>query len=254
MWQVKFRTKIFGGFLFLIILSSIMAYLGWHNLRALQETVERQQTFDFITKTLLDTRRQEKNFLLRGGQEYLSQVTHNLQAIKDRVAQARAVLADPADQQYLNQVLDDLGSYEAALDRYVLHRQQRTQQAMDRQRRLSQLEQEMVTPVRKLLKASEEAQETQRGQIQSQLASANRLMGVSVVFAIALGILVSVALVRALTKTLNRIIYGLGEGPSKWLRPLWRCPVPANPWPRAPLNRRPPLSKPVRLSRNWRPR
>ncbi len=62
------------------------------------------------------------------------------------------------------------------------------------------------------MQASEEAQEAQLGRIQSQLASASRLLGVSVLFAIVLGIVVSVLLVRTLTKTLNRIITGLGEG------------------------------------------
>ncbi len=148
MWQVKLRTKIFGGFLFLIILSSTMAYLGWHNLKAIQVTVERQQTFTLITKTILETRRQEKNFLLRGGQEYLSQVTANLDAIKGRVAQARRVLSDEEDQKYLNHIMASLGRYETALDRYVaLHRQKqgRLMMAAD-QSRLGQLEKEVVTP------------------------------------------------------------------------------------------------------------
>jgi len=124
MRQVKLRTKIFGGFLFLILLSSSLAYLGWHNLRALQTNMARQETFTFITKKFLETRRQEKNFLLRGGQDYLTQVANNIQAIKNRVAQARGVFSDQADQKYLNQVQEYLGSYEAALDRYAaLHRQ-----------------------------------------------------------------------------------------------------------------------------------
>jgi len=189
-----------------------MAFLGWHHLRTLQTTVARQQTFDFIAKTVLDTRRLEKNFILRGGREYLDQVNKSLQAIKDRVAQARQILTDRTDQGYLNQILDYLGRYEAALDNYVvLHRQQDTL-APDRQRRLGQLEQEMVTPGRNLLKVSEEAREGLGSQIQSQLAAAGRLMGISVLLAIALGIVVAVVLVRNLNKTLNRVISGLGEG------------------------------------------
>lgn len=211
MWQVKLRTKIFGGFLFLVLLSSTMAYLGWHHLSTLQVAVERRETLNFITKTFLETRRQEKNFLLRGGQEYLDRVNDNIQAIKDRVAQARRVLPDQADQKHLNLVLGYLGSYEAALDRYAAMHRQQGSLAQDRQR-LEQLQQEMVAPARDLLKVSEAAQQDQRGHVQSQLAAASKLMGVSVLVAIALGILVSVLLVRSLTKTLNRVISGLGEG------------------------------------------
>lgn len=213
MRQVKLRTKIFGGFLFLILLSSTMAYLGWHHLRALQAAVERQEVFNFITKTLLETRRQEKNFILWGGQEYLTQVSNNLQAIKNQAAQARRVFPDPADQKYLNQVLDYVGRYESAFNRYVaLHRQQDTQAASERQRLLTQAEQEMVAPAREILKTSEEGRSAQKGQIQSQLASASKLMGIGILIAIVLGLLVAVLLVHSLTKTLNRVISGLGEG------------------------------------------
>jgi methyl-accepting chemotaxis protein len=212
MRQVKLRTKIFGGFLFLVLLSSTLAYLGWHNLRTLQAAVERRETVNFITKTFLDTRRQEKNYLLRGGQEYLDRVSANLRAIKDRVLQARRVLSDQADQEYLHQVQGYLASYEAALNRYVaLHRGQDTA-APDRQHRLGQLEKEMVAPAQGLLTASAGVLDGQRGQVQSQLAAASKLMGFSIVVAVILGILVSVVLVRSLTKTLNRVISGLGEG------------------------------------------
>jgi len=212
MWQVKLRTKIFGGFLFLILLSSIMAYLGWHQLRTLQMTVERQQNYNFITKTLLETRRQEKNFFLRGDQKYIDQANQNLETIKARVAQARRVLSDPTDQKHLTQIMDYLGRYEVALENYAALHHQQGVLSPDRQRRLSQLEQAMVTPARELLRVSQEAQESQEGRIQSQLVGASRLMGYSVLLAIALGIVVSVALVRTLTKTLNRVISGLGDG------------------------------------------
>jgi len=213
MRQVKLRTKIFGGFLFLILLSSSLAYLGWHNLRALQTNMARQETFTFITKKFLETRRQEKNFLLRGGQDYLTQVTNNIQAIKNREAQARGVFSDQADQKYLNQVQGYLGSYEAALDRYAaLHRQINASEGPDRQRSLAQLEQKVMAPAQNLLKASEEGREAQRSRIQSQLDAASKLMGAGIFIAIILGILVSILLVRNLTKTLNRAISGLGEG------------------------------------------
>jgi methyl-accepting chemotaxis protein len=213
MWQVKLRTKIFGGFLFLILLSSTMAYLGWHQLKALQATVKRQETFNFITKTVLDTRRQEKNFFLRGGQEYLTQVTNNIQAVKNHVTQARQVFSGQEDQRYLNQVLDYLGSYEAAFNRYAaLHRPQETQAAPERQRLLAQAEQEIAAPARDLLKASEEGLEVQKVQIQSRLAAASKIMGIGILIAITLGTLVAVLLVHSLTKTLNRVISGLGEG------------------------------------------
>ena len=213
MQQVKLRTKIVGGFLFLIILSSIMAYLGWHNLEVLQTTVKRRETFNSITKKVLEIGRYEQNALLRSNQASLEQVTGNLQAVKNQVAQARPFFPDQADNRYLDQVLDHLGRYEAAFNRYATwQRQHQKQEALEQQRLVAQMDQEMTTATQDLLKASEAGLEAQRARMQSQWASASKLLGASILIAIALGLLVSVLLVRSLTKTLNRIIFGLGEG------------------------------------------
>ncbi len=65
--QVKLRTKIFGGFVFLLLLTTSMAFLGWHNLRVLVTEVEHRDTLNLIQKNALEARRQEKNYVLRGG-------------------------------------------------------------------------------------------------------------------------------------------------------------------------------------------
>jgi methyl-accepting chemotaxis protein len=213
MRQVKLRTKIFGGFIFLIILACLMAYLGWHNLEVLQATVKRQETFNAITKNVLEAGRSEKNFFLRGDREYLDQVTNNLQAVKDRVAQARGFFPDQAAQKNLNQLVDYLGRYEDTFSRYAdLRRQQDKLEDPTRQRLLTQLDQEMTAAARNLLKASEEGLEAQKVQLQSQWASARKLLGAGVLITVVLGFLFFVLLVRSLTKTLNQMVYGLGDG------------------------------------------
>ena len=213
MRQVKLRTKIVGGFLFLIILSSVMAYLGWHNLKILQTMGKRQEIFNSITKKVLETGRYEQHVLLRGSQESFKQVTGNLQAFKDIVSQAQRSLPDRADQRHLEEVLDHLGRYEAAFNRYAAwQRQPNKQKGPEQQRLVGQMDQDMTVATQDLLKASEAGLEAQRARMQSQWASASKLMGASILIAIALGLLVSVLLVRSLTKTLNRIISGLGEG------------------------------------------
>ncbi|MEJ2091132.1 MAG: methyl-accepting chemotaxis protein [Syntrophobacterales bacterium] len=213
MRQVKLSTKIVGGFLFLIILSSLMAYLGWHNLKVLQTMVKRRETFNSITKKVLETGRDEQQVLLRGSQESLEQVTSNLQAIKNLVAQARGSFPDQADQKHLDQVLDHLGRYEAAFNRYtVWQRQHQRQEAPEGQRLVAQMDQDITVAARNLLKASEAGLKAQKDRMQSQWASASKLLGASILITIGLSLLVAVLLVRSLTKTLNRIISGLGEG------------------------------------------
>ena len=60
---MKLSTKIFGGFVFLLVLTITMAYLGWHNLKALNADAEQRDTLNLIMKNALEARRQEKNYL-----------------------------------------------------------------------------------------------------------------------------------------------------------------------------------------------
>ncbi len=117
--QVKLRTKIFGGFVFLLLLTTSMAFLGWHNLRVLVTEVEHRDTLNLIQKNALEARRQEKNYVLRGGQEYLDAVSRLVQAIKDQVAAGGQAITDQTIRESLGKILESTGSYEAAFRRYV---------------------------------------------------------------------------------------------------------------------------------------
>ncbi len=212
MRQVKLRTKVFGGFLFLLLLMSTMSYLGWQSLRSLEANVERREVLSTIIKEVLEARRQEKNSILQGKQESLGALERHVRAIKDRVAEGRRVFSDQADQQRLNQILESLGRYEAAFSQWVTLRQQGKETALDRQRLLAQVDAPMVAAARELLKECEKGLAAQKSAMQSQIARAGTLMEVGALIAVVLGLLVSVLLIRSLTKTLNRVIYSLGDG------------------------------------------
>jgi methyl-accepting chemotaxis protein len=213
MAQVKLRTKIFGGFLFLIILATTLAYFGWQTLGTLGETVRRGETYTFITAKLLDIRRHQQNFLLTGEKQNLDQVALDLQGIKDRMAQHGDFFRDKDNQALLNQVVDSLGRYEAALGRAAaLLPQKDTQEAPERLKFLARLDQESAAADRDLRKLTEEGLETQRVQTDSRLNWARKIMGAGILIALGLGLLVALFLVRTLSRTLTQVIDSLGEG------------------------------------------
>jgi methyl-accepting chemotaxis protein len=213
MQQVKLGTKIFGGLLFIIILSSSFAYLGWDTLGALQDHVKRGETYTFMNAKFLDIQRHEKDFLLGGDKQDVDQMATELQAVKDRVAQRRGLFTGKDDQAHLNLVLDGLGRYEAILGRSVaLLRQKGEQEAPDRVQFLAQLDKEAATVVRELLRVNEKGLEGQQVQMDSGLKRARYLMGAGILVVLGLGLLVGMLLVRTLSSTLNRVIDGLDEG------------------------------------------
>jgi methyl-accepting chemotaxis protein len=213
MAQVKLRTKIFGGFLFLIILATILAYFGWDTLGALGENVKRRETYTFITAKLLDIRGHQQNFLLTGERQNIDRMALDLQGIKDRVAQQRDFFRDKDNQALLNQVVDGLGRYEAALGRAAaLLPPKDTQEAPERLKFLARLDQEAAAADRDLRKLTEEGLETQRVQTDSRLNWARKLLGAGIFTALGLGLLVALFLVRTLSRTLTQVIDSLGEG------------------------------------------
>ncbi len=213
MRQVKLRTKIFGGFVFLLLLTTTMAYLGWHNLKVLSASVEQRDTLNAIMKNALEARRQEKNYLLRGESRYREEVGRSIQAIKDLAAASRRAAADKSSRTGLDQILESLGPYEAALSRSAdFHRQADGKNTQGQQGLPAQAGQDMANAGQALSRAVEEALMSQKADMASQVAAAGTLMGGGALLSLILGLAVSVVLVRSLTRTLNRVISSLGDG------------------------------------------
>jgi methyl-accepting chemotaxis protein len=212
MENMKLSTKIFGGFIFLLLLTSVMAYLGWHNLRVLTADMEQRDALNLIMKNALEARRQEKNYILRGGQEYLGQVSHSFQAIKDLVASGRSAMPDQASQASFDHTLEALGLYETAFNHYVNARQADKQSSPDQKGLLEQADKDMVKGARALLQEIDTVLSNQKAIMQSRVSTACSLIGCGAVVAILVGLLVSLFLVKILTRTLKGIISSLGDG------------------------------------------
>lgn len=212
MRQMKLSTKILSGFVFLLFLTTAMAYLGWHNLKVLTAYVDQRVILNQIIRNTLEARRQEKNYIIRGGQEYLDQVSLSLQAIKDLAAAGRRAMPDQASQASFDRTQQALGLYEAAFNRYVSTRQQDKQNSPDDKGLLDQADKDMVSGARALLQEVDAALSKQKAGMQSQVATAGTLIGGSAVFAILVGLMVSLLLTKSLTRTLKGIISGLGDG------------------------------------------
>ncbi|MGQ9688723.1 MAG: methyl-accepting chemotaxis protein [Desulfobaccales bacterium] len=210
---MKLRTKIFGGFVFFILLSSVIAYLGWDSLRGLQDNASRRDVYTFIVKKVLQTQQVERNFSLRGNREEATEVTSCLQGVKDYVAQNRAFFSKATVQKQLDQILEALGRYEAAFGRYAPLRLQKDQPAAgEHQRLLAQLNEELAAAARDLVHKSEKGLESEKAQMESRFSWGRKLMGTGILVALGLGILIAGYLIRHFTKTLNQVISGLGEG------------------------------------------
>ncbi len=209
---MKLSTKIFSGFVFLLCLTAMMAYLGWSNLKALTAAVEQRDTLNLIMNKALEARLQEKNYILRGGQEYRDEVSKSFQAIKDLVAAGRRTMTDQAGRASFDHILEFQGLYEAAFNHYVGVRQSDKHNATDQKSVLDQADKNMISAARGLLKEIDTALGNQKAGMQSRVTTAGYLIVGSLAFVIIAGLLVSLRLGQSLTRTLKQVINNLGNG------------------------------------------
>ncbi len=72
--NMKFGMKIGGGFAVLLILLGFVAAMGFNGLRQVNQRVIGMTAAKDITIKILEARREEKNFIIRGGTEYIDKV------------------------------------------------------------------------------------------------------------------------------------------------------------------------------------
>jgi methyl-accepting chemotaxis protein len=209
MQQMKLRTKIFGGFIFLLLLTTIVALVGWYNLKVVSVGMDQRDLLNLITRDALEARRHEKNYILRGDKQYLEEVKRYLQAVKDLASEGRRAAPDQETRGSFDRIVESLGLYETAFHRYVDLGQQGDKK--EQQEQLAQADRDMVAAARALHKEIDQTLVAQKARMQSQVSTAIGLIVGSAAGALVVGFLISMLLVGSLTRIFNRIMATLGD-------------------------------------------
>jgi methyl-accepting chemotaxis protein len=210
MQQMKLSTKIFGGFIFLLLLTTTVALVGWYNLKAVSAGMDQRDLLNLITRDALEARRHEKNYILRGDKQYLEEVNRYLQAIKDLASEGRRAAPDQETRGNFDRIVESLGLYEGAFHRYV-GLAARQGDKKEQQEQLAKADKDMVAAARALHKEIDKTLVAQKARMQSQVSTAIGLIVGSAAGALVVGLLVSMLLVGSLTRILNRVMATLGD-------------------------------------------
>ena len=109
--NLRIGIKIGGAFTLVLLLTALVALVGWNSLGAVVKRVGNVEELAGIDKASLEVRRHEKNYVLRGGQEYIDKVQGIVEDIKTRANATKEMFNDAADRKGMDDVL-------AAADRY----------------------------------------------------------------------------------------------------------------------------------------
>jgi len=72
--KLKLSTKIMGSFMIVLLLTGVVSYLGWDGMQKVMQRVYRVEETGSIVDCILEARRHEKNFVIRGDPKYVEEV------------------------------------------------------------------------------------------------------------------------------------------------------------------------------------
>ncbi|MFH1139075.1 MAG: methyl-accepting chemotaxis protein [Pseudomonadota bacterium] len=117
--NMRFETKLFGGFAVILVLLVLVAAVGYDGLARVSDRVEKNERLDLILRGVLEARRQEKNFIIRGGKEYVSRTLDETKKILDLAGEAKAGFREESFKKDMDEVRRAVGAYEGSFQALV---------------------------------------------------------------------------------------------------------------------------------------
>ncbi|TFH52168.1 MAG: chemotaxis protein [Methanothrix sp.] len=117
--NMKVGSKIIGGFAIVLVLLVVVAYVGYNGLSNVTDRVDKADNVNLLINSILATRQQEKNFIIRGDKKYVDTVAEQVEALKKQANETRAKFNDPVNISQMDEVISSAGGYKKAFDDYV---------------------------------------------------------------------------------------------------------------------------------------
>ncbi|MEA2060310.1 MAG: methyl-accepting chemotaxis protein [Thermodesulfobacteriota bacterium] len=117
--RIKFGTKISVGFGFVLVLLIVAAAAGFNGLsRVVRQMTDAIDTGN-MTITMYETRRQEKNFIVRGDESYVKAVIAQSDLLKEEIKAIKARSTDSEILRRLDDIVKMVHKYRQAFDTYI---------------------------------------------------------------------------------------------------------------------------------------
>ncbi|MGE0084210.1 MAG: methyl-accepting chemotaxis protein [Desulfococcaceae bacterium] len=202
--NIRLSVKIAGGFLCVLILSSLVAWFGYRGLSNVTERMAIGDDVNEIVKIMLEIRRHEKNFIIRGKQEYADQVMNLLGEMKNQIRASKEKFRVSSEKKRIDEIMEQSGLYEAAFREYadIKNRNPDLEQ-------LEKLDANMVASARSVLDICYKTRDDQKSLMRSQISDSKKFMGIGSLCVFAAGILFAFFLTREITRPIIRVVQGL---------------------------------------------
>jgi methyl-accepting chemotaxis protein len=117
--NLKFGVKIGGGFALLLVLLGFVAVMAFTGLRQVQARISGMAAAKDVSISILEARREEKNFIIRGGRDYVDKVAVAVKKLNASVTTLKSASMTPAQGRLVETIQKASGEYETAFASYV---------------------------------------------------------------------------------------------------------------------------------------
>jgi methyl-accepting chemotaxis protein len=117
--NLKFGIKIGGGFAVLLLLVGFVAAMAFIGLGQVRGGIAGMTAAKDITISILEARREEKNFIIRGGHDYIDKVTEAIKSLDASVGTLRAASLSPSQKGMVEGIATASHDYASSFTAYV---------------------------------------------------------------------------------------------------------------------------------------
>lgn len=117
--NIKLGTKISGGFIVILAMVAVVAFIGFKGMKGIRDKVDISNDANELGTYILEARRQEKNYIIRKKDEYITNVDETVKKLIDMANHTKKELSLKSDQDKLDHVIAQTGKYSDTFHSYV---------------------------------------------------------------------------------------------------------------------------------------
>jgi len=117
--HLRLAVKLGLSFAVVLALTLVVGLTGWRGMLSVVDRVDKADAVEELVQLILESRRHEKNFVIRGDQVYIDRVHALVSSLVDRAKDARANFENPANQAQMDEVIASVAEYGQAFDSMV---------------------------------------------------------------------------------------------------------------------------------------
>ncbi|WP_285906052.1 methyl-accepting chemotaxis protein [Pseudodesulfovibrio pelocollis] len=117
--NLRLAMKLGLSFGVVLVLTAVVGFSGWRGMLSVVDRVEKADDVEELVQLILESRRHEKNFVIRGDQVYIDRVHGLVNSLIDQAKGTRAKFENPANQAQMDGVVASVTEYGQAFDAMV---------------------------------------------------------------------------------------------------------------------------------------